>query len=239
MNGRQRVLLTYASLIPVLPFILVASLQGTDSFVVTVYDADGNDAVTTVNINVTAVDDAPKVLPGRSADFGFAPGETVIFTVGDVVGDVDGEVDIGSVTVTSGPVCGELSVANGTFAYVPAATLAEACDDSFTFRVCDMAGNCGFVTVVLTLAVAAETDDPAGDGDESECSATISGFLRCYFWMFVVGFTFCFVAIIWRSLRKYVTVCVCFFLFFFLEGEVGSFLIVCWSHPPPPFSHLP
>ncbi len=113
----------------------------------------------TVDITVNAVNDAP-----TAVDDVDTVDEDASVTV-DVLGndtDVDDGLDAASVTVTSGPSNGTTSVnPDGSIDYTPDPNFSGT--DSFTYQVCDLAGECDTATVDIT--VNPMNDPPTADDD--------------------------------------------------------------------------
>ena len=139
---------------------------GTDSFTYQVCDTTPIPigplcSTATVDITVNAVNDPPDAV-----DDSTAVDEDDSVTV-DVLGndsDADDGLDPASVTVTSGPSDGTVSVnPDGSIDYTPDADFSGT--DSFTYEVCDFAGDCDTATVDITVN---EVNDPPTAGDDSD-----------------------------------------------------------------------
>ncbi|WP_052306882.1 Ig-like domain-containing protein [Chitinophaga pinensis] len=130
-----------------------ADYVGTDVFTVVISDGNGGTATVTININVTAVNDAPT---GANQNL-TTPEDTPLN--GAVVGaDADGDAltyAIGTTTPTNGSVTVN---ANGTFVYTPNADFNGT--DAFTVVISD--GNGGTTTVTVNITVTAVNDAPTG-----------------------------------------------------------------------------
>ena len=128
-----------------------ANFNGVDQFIVLVSDAQGATAVSTVNITVTPVNDAP-----------IAPSLIIITTaedtpVGSVINATDPDGEGITFVIENAPTNGTAVVnADGTFTYTP--NLNFTGTDSFSVRVADESG--GFVIVNIQVVVAPENDAP-------------------------------------------------------------------------------
>ncbi len=129
-----------------------ADFFGTDSFTYQVCDTTPIPlgplcSTATVDVTVNSVNDGPDAV-----DDGDTVDEDSSVTV-DVLGndtDVDDGLDPASVTVTSGPSNGSTSVnPDGSIDYTPDPDFSGT--DSFTYRVCDLAGLCDTATVDVTV----------------------------------------------------------------------------------------
>ncbi|WPQ61162.1 Ig-like domain-containing protein [Chitinophaga sancti] len=129
-----------------------ADYNGPDSFTIEINDGNGGTTTVTINITVTAVNDAP-----TGADQNITTPEDVAYN-GSVVGsDVDG--DALTYSKATDPAHGTATVnADGTYTYTPAANYNGP--DSFTIEIND--GNGGTATVTINITVTAVNDDPTG-----------------------------------------------------------------------------
>jgi VCBS repeat-containing protein len=127
-----------------------ADYAGADSFVVLVDDGHGGTATATVNVTVTAVNDAPTA----SAPAVTTAEDTAVS--GQVtLGDVDGDALTASLQTAPGH--GSVTVnADGSYTYTPAANYAGA--DSFVVLVDD--GHGGTTTAAVNVTVTAVNDAP-------------------------------------------------------------------------------
>ncbi len=129
-----------------------ANFNGTDSFTVTTKDAAGATATQTVNVTVTAVNDAPTFATPTVA---FTGTEEVAVKGNVVATDVD-TGDTLTYALGTGSTKATVTVnADGSFVYTPVKDFNGT--DSFTVKVTDSAGASTTQTVNLTLAAAAET----------------------------------------------------------------------------------
>jgi hypothetical protein len=135
--------------------------SGSDSFIYEVCDLAGECDSATVTITVNEVNDPPTALD----DFDSVDEDSSV-TV-DVLGndsDPDDGLDPGSVTVTSGPANGSTSVnPDGSIDYTPDPDFSGS--DSFTYEVCDLAGECVSATVTITVN---EVNDPPVAVDDAD-----------------------------------------------------------------------
>ncbi|MBT9314085.1 beta strand repeat-containing protein [Leptothoe spongobia] len=134
-----------------------ANFNGGDSFTYTIDDGNGGTDTATVNITVTAVNDAPDAV-----DDAFTTAEDTVIN-GNLFADngngVDLDIDGDVFTVTNNtlPAFGVLEMnANGTFTYSPNANFNGS--DSFTYTIDD--GNGGTDTATVNITVTAVNDAP-------------------------------------------------------------------------------
>ncbi|MDX5631057.1 MULTISPECIES: tandem-95 repeat protein, partial [unclassified Brenneria] len=128
-----------------------SNFNGSDSFSVTVADGQGGTTVSTVNIGVTAVNDAPV-----TADQSLTTLEDTPVTGQITASDVDG--DTLNYTVGEAPKNGTLVLDSdtGQYTYTPKANLSGS--DSFTVTVAD--GNGGTAVSTVTVGVTPVADTP-------------------------------------------------------------------------------
>jgi VCBS repeat-containing protein len=135
-----------------------SNFNGTDVFTVTISDGQGGISTATVNVGVTAVNDAP-VASADSASV-LEGGSVVINLVGND-GDVEGSVDPASIVITSAPTHGTVSVnANGTVSYQHDGS--ETAADSFSYTVKDAQGLVS-APVSVSVSVTGANDLPVVD----------------------------------------------------------------------------
>ncbi len=132
-----------------------ADYNGPDQFTIDISDGHGGTTTVTVNITVTAVNDAPT----GTGDTKTTPEDTPVS--GSVTGnDVDG--DALTFTKATDPAHGSVVVAsNGDYTYTPAADYNGP--DQFTIDISD--GHGGTTTVTVNITVTAVNDAPTGTGD--------------------------------------------------------------------------
>src|ERR671922_34726 len=115
----------------------------------------------TVNLTVTAVNDAPVAV-----NDGYATDEDTLLTVaapGVLGNDTDEEHDALTAVLVSGPAHGTLTLnADGSFSYTPAANYNGP--DSFTYQAKDASGALSNVATV-NLTVTAVNDAPVAVND--------------------------------------------------------------------------
>jgi VCBS repeat-containing protein len=127
------------------------NFNGNDSFSFFVNDGTANSEQATINVTVTAVNDAPTVINGSAT-----PNEDLAFpgTVATLAFDAD--TDNLTFAVVTQPTHGTLTFnANGTFTYTPVANYNGL--DSFTFRANDGQVNSNVGTFNLSIT---PVDDP-------------------------------------------------------------------------------
>ncbi|KAA2242645.1 tandem-95 repeat protein [Chitinophaga agrisoli] len=132
-----------------------ADYNGPDQFTIDISDGHGGTTTVTVNITVTAVNDAPT----GTGDTKTTPEDTPVS--GTVTGtDADG--DVLTFTKATDPAHGSVVVAsNGDYTYTPAADYNGP--DQFTIDISD--GHGGTTTVIVNITVTAVNDAPTGTGD--------------------------------------------------------------------------
>ena len=133
-----------------------ANYNGSDSFVYTVSDGNGGSDTATVNITVTAVNDAPIAQPDAATT-----SEDTATTITVLVNDTDADGDSLTVTAVIQPANGTV-INNGTnVTYTPNADYFG--NDSFTYTVAD--GNGGTDTTTVDIVVTPVNDAPIGTDD--------------------------------------------------------------------------
>jgi VCBS repeat-containing protein len=140
-----------------------ANYNGSDSFVITISDGNGDTIKSTVNIGVTPVNDAPVAVADNIT---VAEGGTVTVLVGGarsvLANDSDADGDALSALLVSSPTNGTLTLnANGTFSYTHDGS--ETTSDSFTYKVND--GTVDGNTVTVTIGVTPVNDVPVAVAD--------------------------------------------------------------------------
>ena len=135
-----------------------ANFHGDDSFTYTVDDGVGGTTTTIVNVNVTAVNDAP-----IAEKDSFVTQEDTPITTGSVFGnDVDIDGDSLEVTDFTAPEHGMLEYnGDGTFTYTPDSNFNGV--EEITYTVSD--GNGETATVGMRIRVMAVNDAPVGSSD--------------------------------------------------------------------------
>ncbi|MEZ5734612.1 MAG: tandem-95 repeat protein [Novosphingobium sp.] len=134
-----------------------ANYNGSDSFVVTVSDGKGGTANQTVNVTVTAVNDAPTVQASQTVFTNEDVPRQITVAASDVEGDTlsysAGSASHGSVTGGSG----------GSFTYTPNANYNGT--DSFVVTVSD--GNGGTTNQTVNITIASVNDAPTVQASQS------------------------------------------------------------------------
>lgn len=127
-----------------------ANYSGADSFVVTASDGKGGTATQTINVTVTAVNDAPAFAATTQA---VTTDEDVAKVIALAATDADGD----TLTYTAAaPSNGTVAVSGSTVTYTPAVNYNGA--DSFVVTASD--GKGGTVTQTINVTVAAVNDAP-------------------------------------------------------------------------------
>jgi hypothetical protein len=138
-----------------------AGSSGPDTFTYRVCDDDGGCATATVTVTVRNPPDARDDAANTAED---AP-VTVAVPAND--SDLDGDLDATSVTVTSGPSAGSVSVNGGTGAitYTPNANVNGG--DSFVYQICDSGSPALCDTATVSITVNAVNDPPDAVADSA------------------------------------------------------------------------
>jgi hypothetical protein len=150
-----------------------ANFNGTDSFVYTLRDSDGDLSTATVTLNVTSVDD----LPTAVADT-FTVNEDVTL-VGSVATNDTGLGDgLGGYNRLTGPANGTVTLSsNGTFTYTPNANFNGT--DSFVYTLRDSDGDLSTATVTLNVTSVPDNpianDSAASGNEDTSIAITITG----------------------------------------------------------------
>ena len=130
-----------------------ADFNGTDSFVVAVTDGTETDTIT-INVTVTAVNDAPVIGEGETASLTTAEDTTGSITL--TASDIEG--DSLSWTIGTAATQGTASVVDGSVSYEPNASFNGG--DSFTVVVSDGTDT---DTILVNVTVTPENDAPVID----------------------------------------------------------------------------
>ncbi len=134
---------------------------GSDSFVYRANDGSANSSNTTVNITISAVNDAP-VANANSYNATEDTLLTVAVGSGVLANDTDAEGSALTAAVVSTTTHGTLTLnSNGSFTYLPAANYNGS--DSFTYRAND--GSLNSTAATVTLSIAAANDAPGAAAD--------------------------------------------------------------------------
>ena len=137
-----------------------ADYNGPDSFTFRVNDGGKNSNTATVQLNVTAVNDAPS-----ANDDTFTADEDAAAAEVNVTGnDTDVENDALTVTEVGSASHGTATVVAGVVRYAPAANYHGA--DSFSYTVSD--GNGGTATATVNVTVNSVNDAPSATADSAE-----------------------------------------------------------------------
>ena len=134
--------------------------HGTDSFTYTIADGRGGEDTATVNIDVTAVNDAPEI----SVDLATTDEDASVTTENVLANDTDVDGDSLSVDSFTQPENGTVSYnGDGTFTYTPDANYHGT--DSFTYTVTDGQGGTDTGTVSVTVTEVNDGPEAAADAD--------------------------------------------------------------------------
>ena len=154
-----------------------ADFVGTDSYTYEACDPNNVCDPATVTIDVTPLNDPPVAVD----DIAETDEETpVIIDVLDNDSDVDGNLDASSITVTSEPSDGTVTInEDGTLTYTPDPDFNGI--DSFEYQVCDTDGLCDTATVIVTVNqvndVPVANDDTYSTSEDTELVVTAPGVL--------------------------------------------------------------
>lgn len=139
--------------------------------VVNTADATGNNggsggnyqelnAYNTASVIVEGIPNRPPVANDDSASTNEEIAVTIDAAVND--SDPDGNLDPNTATVTVGPTNGTVvNNGDGTFNYIPNANFNG--NDSFTYQICDLEGECDEATVIITVNPANDAPEAAND----------------------------------------------------------------------------
>jgi VCBS repeat-containing protein len=144
-----------------LTYTPTANYNGPDSFTYKANDGTADSAVATVNITVTAVNDAPVAV---NDNYSVEPGESLTITApGILSNDTDVENTTLTPTVVTQPLHGTVTVnADGSFTYTPE-TGSTATTDGFSYTVSDG-------TATSTVAAVTITIEAAGEGEAADAA---------------------------------------------------------------------
>jgi Ca2+-binding RTX toxin-like protein len=128
-----------------------SNYNGSDSFNYTIIDGNGAEVITTLNVNVTSVNDIPTATITSSTT---AEDSAIIIDVLAGASDMDGDnILIDSI---ANPVNGTTQIINGKIVYTPNTNYNG--NDSFNYSISD--GNGGLITKTLTVEVIEVNDAP-------------------------------------------------------------------------------
>ena len=132
----------------VIGYAPTADFNGNDSFVVQVSDGNGGIDTITVNVTITAVNDAPVAVADS-----YSTAEDTALTVvapGVLANDTDADSDPLTAIKVTDPAHGTLTLnGDGSFSYTPAADYSGP--DSFTYKANDGPAESNVATVSLTV----------------------------------------------------------------------------------------
>src|SRR2546427_767336 len=129
-------------------YVPAANYNGSDSFTYKANDGQANSGIATVNITITAVNDAPVAL---NDSYTTAEDTTLnVAALGALANHSDVHGYTLSAVLVSQPTHGSLTLnSNGSFSYVPAANYNGT--DSFTYKANDGQADSGIATVTITI----------------------------------------------------------------------------------------
>ena len=133
-------------------------VSGSDTFTYAVCDLTGLCSTATATLSITPVNDGPTAVDDAVSTDEDTP---VTITVLDNDTDIDDGLDVTSLVVLSGPSIGTTSVAGAAITYVPDPNANG--NDTFTYRVCDVAGLCSSASVAVTISPINDAPSPVGD----------------------------------------------------------------------------
>ncbi|MDH3190698.1 MAG: tandem-95 repeat protein, partial [Acidimicrobiia bacterium] len=142
--------------------------SGTDVFAYQICDLGGNCENASITVVVYAVNDAPVAGNDRAS---VAEDGSVLIPVTANDSDIDNQLDISSVTVVIVPAHGTATVnpATGVVVYTPAPDFHGS--DGFTYRICDVGGECSIGVVAVTV-------DPVNDAPRRLSTETVETWLQ-------------------------------------------------------------
>jgi hypothetical protein len=135
-----------------------ANYNGADSFTYTISDGNGGSATGTVNLAVTAVNDAPSA----GADTATTAEDTAK-SISVLTNDSDPDGDSLAVTAVTQPAHGSTTFTSSGVSYTPAANYNGS--DSFTYTISD--GNGGSATGTVNVTVTPVNDAPSATADSA------------------------------------------------------------------------
>ncbi len=135
-------------------YIAASNYNGPDSFTYRANDGTGLGNTATVNLTITAVNDAPVATPDAYAT---TQGTTLtVPAAGVLTNDTDAEGNPLTATTVTLPLHGTLTLnSNGSFTYVPTGSYTGP--DSFTYQANDGSANSAPVTVTIQVNAPANT----------------------------------------------------------------------------------
>jgi Ca2+-binding RTX toxin-like protein len=136
-----------------------ANYNGPASFTYTVGDGQGGSTTATVNVNVTAVNDAP--VAGNDAVTTSEDTPLVLAAASLLANDTDADGNPLTVTAVGNATHGSVVLSNGTITFTPGANYNGPA--SFTYTVSD--GQGGTATATVNVNVGATNDAPSATND--------------------------------------------------------------------------
>jgi Ca2+-binding RTX toxin-like protein len=140
-------------------FAPAANYNGPASFTYTVSDGQGGSTTATVNVNVTAVNDAP--VAGNDSVTTSEDTPLVLAAAALLGNDTDVDGNPLSVTAVGNATHGTVALSNGNITFTPAANYSGPA--SFTYTVSD--GQGGTATATVSVNVGASNDAPVANND--------------------------------------------------------------------------
>jgi len=148
-----------------------ANFNGTDSFVYRASDGAALSAPVTVNLTVTAVNDAPQTAPENFNLFEDTP--LTVAAPGVLTNDSDVEGNPLTAVLVTGPTNGMLTLnANGSFTYTPNLNFNGV--DGFTYRTNDGSANGNNATVQLIVSAVNDAPVTVADGYAVDQNTTLT-----------------------------------------------------------------
>ncbi|MEW5852151.1 MAG: tandem-95 repeat protein [Myxococcota bacterium] len=148
-----------------------ANINGADSYVYEVRDADGQTSTATVNVTINAVNDTPSAVADADAVNEDSSVTTAVLTNDSGLGDTPLTVSIATTPSNGSAVAN----ADNTVTYTPSANFNGT--DSYVYRVRDTDGQTSTATVTITVNAVNDTpaavNDSASVNEDSPVTTTV------------------------------------------------------------------